>query len=160
MNVQVGAVYVKTGSGRSFQVGSVYFRVTSTTAVYHPGSDITLGGWTSNSAGALYAAVDEISPSSVEYIQSGLNPSGDVCELKFLNVQTPSSNTGITVSYSIKGDASTVLVVDFVCGSTIIKTWTHNPAPSVYTRYDQALSSVEAATVTNWPDVRLRLTAG
>lgn len=132
----------------------------ATTVDYFLGIDIAAGGWTtSTGSGTLSSMVNESSPDNSNYIQSGLNPSSDLAELKFLNVSTPGATTGHIVSYTIKGDAATTLQVDLVCNVTIIKTWTHSPVDSVFTQYDQTVSGGEAATILDYPNLRLRVTA-
>ena len=96
-------------------------------------------------------------------MQSALNPSSDIAELQFPNVQSPNANTNHTISYRIKGDATTVLTVSLIAGdgTTVVKTWTHNPAPPTFTQYDQTLTTGEADAwaAAGYPGSRLRLTA-
>jgi hypothetical protein len=142
-----------------------FFSTGPSLVIYRPGSDIASGGWTNNDGAAspLFSRVDEVVEDDADYIQSAVNPSADIAEIQFQNVQPPSLNTNHTISYKIKGDASTPLVVDLIAGngSTIVKTWTHNPAPSTYTRYDRTLTTGEADAwaAAGYPGSRLRLTA-
>lgn len=134
--------------------------VPPTLTQYFLGTDIAAGGWTPSTGLTLAGVLDEVSPDDTDFIASSTNPSTDVAEIKFLNVQAPSNGNNHTVSYRIKGDSSTNLRVDLVCNTTIIKTWTHNPAPASFTRYDQTLTSGEAATIADYSNLRLRVTAG
>lgn len=128
---------------------------------YFPGSDIAAGGWTtSTGSGTLASMIDESTEDDSDYIKSALNPSADLAEVKFLNVQTPNSALNHTISYAIKGDAATNITVSLVCNTTVIKTWTHSPAPTTFTRYDQTLTSTEAGTISDYSNLRLRITAG
>lgn len=136
-----------------------------TTVNYYLGTDIAVGGWTtSTGSGTLASMVDETVLDNTDYIKSALNPVSDLAEIKWLNVNTPSTNTNHTVSYVIKGDASTQVVVSLIAGdgSTVVKSWTHNPAPSTFTQYDQTLTTTEANSwaTAGYPNSRLRIVAG
>jgi hypothetical protein len=147
--------------GSAYDVGSWEYKSSGPTLVqYFPGADISAGNWTPSTGTTLWGTVDESSASDSDYNVSGLNPSADVMEVKFAGVLTPSANTNHTISYKIKGDSSTNMTVALYCGATLIKSWSHSPAPSSFTRYDQTLSTGEASTITNYSDLRLRVTAG
>jgi hypothetical protein len=79
-------------------------------------------------------------------------------EVKFAGVLTPTSDSAHVISYRIKADVSTNMTVALYCGGTLIKSWSHAPAPTTYTQYDQALTTGEADTITNYSDLRLRVT--
>ena len=151
-------------TGSTAKVGAA-FTLAATAATYPPGgANISAGSWTtSTGSGTLASMMDETPADDADYIQSGLNPSSDVCEVPLLNVQAPSTNTGHVVRYRIKGDASTVLAVSVIGGdgSTVVKTWTHTYAPSSYTLYEQTLSTGEADAwaAAGYPGSRLRFTA-
>jgi len=136
--------------------------VVTNVAYYPGGANVTTGGWTtSTGTGTLASMLDEgATPDDSDYIQSSLNPVGDVCEFPYFGVLPPSSTSGQSVPYRIKGDASTNMSVSLVCGTTIIKTWTHNPAPTSFTTFNQPLTSTEAATITDYTNLRMRVTAG
>jgi hypothetical protein len=136
-----------------------------TTVNYYLGTDIAVGGWTtSTGTGTLASMLNETVLDNTNYIKSALNPVSDLAEVKWANVNTPSTNTNHTVSYVIKGDASTQVVVSLIAGdgSTVVKSWTHNPAPSTFTQYDQTLSTTEANSwaTAGYPNSRLRIVAG
>jgi hypothetical protein len=128
--------------------------------LYSPGSDVTDGGWTTNVGGTnLSPAIDEEPPSDADYIQSSQAPSGDIVEVKYVGVIDPQSLTGHVIRYRIRGDNGTKVTVAFVCGTTIIKQWIHDPAPLAFTEFDQTLSQGEAASIADYSDLRLRLIA-
>ena len=152
--------WTNTAAGYMTAIMASFKAGAAATTSYYPGSDITAGNWTPSVGGSLYATIDETPPDDSDYDQSGLNPSGDTMEVKFLGVSAPGVTTGHVIHYRIKGDASTQIVVSLYCATTLIKSWTHNPAPNSWTQYDQALSSGEAATITDYSNLRLRAVAG
>lgn len=81
-------------------------------------------------------------------------------EVKFSSVTTPPVGTQHTLRYRIKGDGNVQLVISLYCATTLIKSWTHNPAPAGYTTFGQPLTTAEAASIADYTDLRLRAVAG
>jgi hypothetical protein len=129
----------------------------SSLALYYPASDISLGSWTPSAGGTLFGVIDEVTADDADYAVSG-SGSADTMEIKFGGVLSPSADTGHVVSYRIKADAAVNMTVALYCGATLIKSWSHSPAPTSFTPYDQPLSTVEADSITNYADLRLRVT--
>lgn len=130
-------------------------------ASYSPGSDITVGGWTAVPGGALYSAVGEEPYNDQNWIQSSNDPSSDTFEVKYAGVANPGSLVGNFVNYRLRGDSGLKATVNLVCGTTIIASWTHDPAPTgaTYTPFSQQLTQGQAASIADWSDLRLRITA-
>lgn len=127
---------------------------------YYPGSTISSGGWTPSIGASLFATIDETTADDADYDVSGFSPVSDTMEVKFAGVQIPSANTNHKISYRIKGDPGIPLVVSLYCAATLIKAWTHNPAPTSFTTYAQTLTTAEANTITDYSDLRFRAVAG
>lgn len=125
-----------------------------------PGSDITVASWTSSLGGALYLAVDENPPDDTNYIFSPNNPTTQTCEIKFLAIPDPGTNTGHVVRYRLKATGlTTTFTFTLVQGTTTIKTWTQSVTVGGFAAYSQSLTSTEAGTITDYTDLRLRIQA-
>jgi hypothetical protein len=127
---------------------------------FAPSSDVAAGGWTASAGGALYPMVDELAADDADYIQSTVNPSADVAELKFAASGAPSVTHSHRLRYRIKSTLGTEsLIVSLYCGATLIKSETRSPVPATWTTYEMALSGAEAASITDYADLRVRLSA-
>ena len=123
-----------------------------------PTSDISTGSWSPSTGSTLYGVLDEASPGSdTDFIYTAT--ASDVCEVKFATMTDPTSSSGHKVRYRLKGNGTSGITVNLRQGSgTSIASWTHDPAPSTYTAYEQTLSSGEADTISDYSDLRLRFT--
>jgi len=124
-------------------------------------SDITDGGWTTDTGGNdLFTAIDEVTPSDLDYIRSEENPANDVAEVGLTN-----QAGGIVAPYKVRyrymktPGVQIDLVVDLVQGITVIATWTHTDISDSIVQVEQTLTAPEAANVTNVNDLRVRFTA-
>lgn len=135
------------------------------------------GNWTPSTGAALYECINEASYSDTDYIQSGANPTADVCKVKFTTLQTPSANTNHTIKYRIKRDGGVALKVTLKAGdsptNTTIKEWNHTGlggggdasggnSDATWTEYDQTLTTGEADNwaAAGYPNSELWFTAG
>lgn len=121
-----------------------------------PSSDISAGTWLPSTGANLYAMLDEIAPDNSDY---DYTPTASAMTVKFSSGTDPVSSTGHIVRYRINGTLGSILVVDLKQGASIIKTWTHSPAPNIFTTYEQTLSGAEADSITDYTDLRLTVTA-
>lgn len=124
-------------------------------------ADISDGSWTTDTGGTiLYAAIDEVSADDADYIQSSLGPSNDSCEVSLSN-PVSSLTTPLKVRYRYKkSDGEQIdLTVELVQGTTVIATWTHTAIGTTITAAEQTLSAPEAASITDFTDLRVRFTA-
>lgn len=121
-----------------------------------PTIDVTVGNWTPSSGTDLYAMLDEETPSDADYIET--ETADDTCEIKFGALNDPEVSTGHKVRYRVMGNGVSGVTVKLVCGTTVIATWTHDPAPATETTYEQTLTGTEADAITNYADLRLRVT--
>lgn len=125
---------------------------------YSPITDVIDGAWRTNvGSDVLAPAVGEEPADDSTYIQSSQNPTADTVEIKFAPATDPQTNTGHIVRYRLRGDAGTKATVALVCGSTIIESWTHDPAPLSVTAYQQTLTN--AGAIADYADLHLRITA-
>jgi hypothetical protein len=67
-----------------------------------PISDISAGNWTPSTGLDLYAMLDETPAADADYIQSGLVPTADVCEVELTSLTDPVSSTGHTIRYRLR----------------------------------------------------------
>lgn len=127
-----------------------------------PSSDITVGGWTPSSGGSLYATIDEIPFSDADYNTSPTDPISNTMEVKFGSGVAPGVYTGHVVRYRLAKtvDASQMdVTVSLYCNTTLIKSWTHTDISATATTYTQTLLTTEADDISDYTDLRLRITA-
>lgn len=120
----------------------------------YPASDISAGNWTPSTGISLYATINENPASDVQYDST---PNASTMVVKLQSASSPGVTTGHVVNYRCKGAG--ILTIDLMQGATVIATWTHNPAPAVYTTFAQAVTSLQAANITDYTDLRLRFAA-
>jgi hypothetical protein len=85
--------------------------------------------------------------------------SSSECEVQFGSIPDPAVSTDHIVRYRIKGDGTSGVTVALRQGSsTEITSWTHDPAPSSWTTYEQTLTGGQADSITDYADLRLRFT--
>jgi hypothetical protein len=165
--VSSGGTYPTVGPGPTItfaRLGSRRLLIpteSSASVFYYLGTDISAGGWTPSAGATLFGVLDETSPDDSDYAVSPLNPASAMMEVQFAGVQTPNSTSNHIVSYRIKGDGTTAMTItlwDPVYG--VIDAWPHSPVPNSWTRYDQAISSANAANISNYSNLRLLVVAG
>lgn len=124
-----------------------------------PTTDITDGGWTTDTGGtALAAAIDETVASDADYIQSSADPSGDIVRVKLGSLTDPASSTGHVVRYRIdkSGTGMLDLTVRLVQGvSTVIAEWTHANVAAGPTDVAQTLTGPQTDAITDYTDLSL-----
>jgi len=119
-----------------------------------PASDVTVGAWVPSTGSDLYAMIDEPNVDDADHIYTAFNAAESEVALSAL--QDPLSSTGHTLRYRVEGNGSSGITVTLLCGSTVIASWTHDPAPSSWTTYEQTLSSGQADAITDYSDLRVR----
>jgi hypothetical protein len=120
-----------------------------------PTSDISAGGWNPSTGGTLYGTIDETTADDADYDID--MSSGSTMEVKFAGLTDPASSTGHIVRYRVKGATGSLVVSLRQGAGTEIASWTHNPAPSSATTYEQTLTSGQANAITDYSDLRLRV---
>jgi hypothetical protein len=128
-----------------------------------PTSDAAVGSWQTTGAN-LFSVLDEYPANDADYIFTftKLSP----CRIKLGTLTDPVSSTGHKMYYRIKGDGSATMTVKLYTGGsstvgtgTLVKTWTHAPAPSGLTDYEQTLSGGEADAITDYANLYLEFEA-
>ena len=125
-----------------------------------PSSDIAVGEWVQ---APLWEKIDETTPDDIDFISGS---SGAVCEIN-LGVGTindPQTDIGHVVRYRVRrqnADASGSLLVELLQGaSTVIASKTQMiSAGEAFFDGSLTLSGAQANAITNYTDLRLRLTA-
>lgn len=131
--------------------------IANLTQVAHPSADVSTGLWVASTGSSLYTTLDEIVADDSDY---DYTPNPSTMEVRFSSLIDPVSSSSHTVSYRIKGDGASTVTVSLRQGSsTVISSWSHSPAPSTFTTYQQTLSGTEADSITDYTDLRLRVVA-
>jgi len=120
-----------------------------------PTSDVTTGAWVSSLGGSLAAAIDETIADDADYIGTTY---GSVCEVSLGSLADPAVSTGHKVRYRIAADAGGI-IVRLRQGTTTIAAWTHNPAPTSLSTFEQTLSGAEADSITDYSALKLQFEA-
>lgn len=136
---------------------------TYTIAVMPPVSDVSAGGWTTNTGATtnLYAAIDEPTADDSDYIQSEPTPVNSPTVVALAAATDPGVSTGHVISYryQMSGTGQIDLVVDLMQGGTVIASWTHTSIPASWVTASQTLSGAQADSITDYSNLRLRFTA-
>ena len=120
-------------------------------------TDSNSGAWVSNVGGSLFAAIDETTASDSDYIYTTSN---STARFKLTSLLDPASSSNHTLSYRIQSPTGGNMRVKLYqgggttagAGSNIV-TYTHAPAPTSFTTYDQVLSGGEADSITDYTDL-------
>ncbi|MBL0307655.1 MAG: hypothetical protein IPQ25_16995 [Chitinophagaceae bacterium] len=120
-----------------------------------PVSDVSAGTWTASTGSDLYAMLDETSVNDADYI---VTTGASTCEVALGSLTDPAVSTGHKVRYRLSANTGGI-TVRLREGTTTIATWTHNPAPSALTTYEQTLTGGEADSITNYAALKLQFEA-
>lgn len=125
-----------------------------------PGSDISTGGWLPSSGSDLYAMLDETSYNDSDYIYSPNNPTTETAEVKFTSVTDPGVHTGHILRFRLAAvGLDTVFDVYLMQGATQIATWQKTVTAGNIVSYEETLTSGEAASITDYTDLRIKVVA-
>lgn len=126
-----------------------------------PDADIVQGTWVP-SAGSpfeLWRMLDETSPDDSDYIYTNSNSE---CEVSLTSGVDPGTDTGHVMRVRLKGEDGASLTVTLKqggSGGTTIATRTVNPAPTVPTTYEWALTTLEASAITDYSNLAINIQA-
>jgi len=154
-----------SSSSSSSSTTTSTFSSTTTTTIplqyIYPASDITSGSWNPSSGEDLYAMLDEDPANDSDYIHSSSHPSNDTCEVKFEVAADPLTDQHHVVKYRYKKSGVDTINLTFYLmqGVTQIATWSHNDISTTVTQGSYTLTSEEADSITDYHDLRLRITA-
>ena len=132
-----------------------FLSVVATVQYARPTSDVTTGAWVSSLGGSLAAAIDETIADDADYISTTY---GSVCEVVYGSLADPGVSSGHKVRYRIAADAGGI-IVRLRQGATTIASWTHNPAPTSLTTFEQTLSGAEADSITDYTALKIQFEA-
>jgi len=123
-----------------------------------PTSDITTAGWTTTGAASPFAALDETTASDADYV-SASTPNGSVLEVRFAAATDPASSSGHQVRYRLRATGSHSVRVSLMQGATERAFWTHTNLTADFQTITQTLTTAQADSLTDYSDLRLRVTA-
>jgi hypothetical protein len=121
----------------------------------HPTADAATGAWTASTGSDLFAMLDEATADDADYISTTY---ASICEVALGGLSDPASSAGHKVRYRIAADAGAV-IVRLRQGATTIASWTHNPAPTSLSTFEQTLSGAEADSITDYSALKLQFEA-
>lgn len=124
-----------------------------------PDSDVEVAGWSNPS----WSVTDDNYPGGSDLTTSSTNPSGIDFEVGLTNGTDPGTDKGHRVRYRISGNANGTRLVDYLVqlkqGSTVIASQTTNHGGTTHTWYSFLLTEAEAANITDYTDLRIRVVA-
>lgn len=134
-----------------------------------PESDVAPGGWTTHlgSPADLWDEVNERGPpDDSDYIKSSDLETGqsDPVEIGLSDQPLPPVLTHHTIRYRyrksvVSGSLQMNLTVELYCGATLIASWDHTNVGTSWVTAEQTLSTVEAGNITDYSDLRIKMTA-
>jgi hypothetical protein len=150
-SIQKTVSRVQTGIANIASAASQYGR---------PSSDITVGNWISSSAQPLYATISGLNTNDPKYIYSP-NTTSNTSEVRLSGMVTPISVSGHVVTIRAKVDQTVnTITVALYQGATLIQQNVFTPISSTFIQLGFLVSPANAATITDYTDLRLRFTAG
>jgi len=131
-----------------------------------PTTDVTDGTWTDQAGGvSLFAAIDEVTSSDADYIQSAnATATADVSEIALGTITDPAVSTGHVVRYRYGKDTAAGDVVNLTVSlrqgtATEIAAWTHTDIGVGPITVAQTLTAAQADAVTDYSALRLRFSS-
>jgi hypothetical protein len=160
------SVATRSGSGTvvasSYAGAAVVFNTSTPAQDAAPATDITTTGWTTTPSGTVASVIDETTPSDTDYATSPSNPSSSVLEVKFAPLGVPSSLTGHVLRVRMRANNFTTntVRVDLYQGATLIANLAAAQVLTTsFVTYSFSLTSGQAGAITDYTDLRFRLTA-
>ena len=139
------------------------------TQLLAPSADSVDGTWTDQGGGtALAAAIDELTPSDSDYIQSVSAPSNAGCRVKLATGSDPSASTGHIIHWRVQRSGSGTLGMTVVLkqgggnslgAGTTIASFTRNSIGVGFSTFDETLSGAQADAITDYADLYLEFYA-
>lgn len=120
-----------------------------------PSGVVSAGSWLASPSGTLASVVDEQIPNFTDYMYT---VDAGVCEINTGAVTNPVSVVNNKVRHWIQADNGAIKV-SLMQGTTVIASWTYDPAPSVWTLMIQTLSAGEAGSITDYASLTYKIEA-
>lgn len=152
-----------TASSSAYAGAIVVFNVSTPAQSAAPVADVTTTGWTTTPGGSVWSCIDEASPSDLDYVTSPANPVNSVLEFKFGPLSVPSLLTGEVGRVRLRANNATSASakIEIYCGATLIAVLaaaqTITPGAGFVT-FPYSLTSTQASNITDYTDIRMRLT--
>ena len=124
--------------------------------IARPIADVSTGDWLPSAGVILYEMIDEVEADDTSYIY--INGAGS-CEFLLSPLAAPSILSAHALRYRIRCDQGRTLTVTFRQGSTEIASWLYNPAPVTPQTFTSYLSAAQIGNITDYTDLRVRLTS-
>ncbi len=140
---------------KSFMEARPWYVAVDPSQFARPSSDVTVGLWTT---APLYASIDEVSYDDLDNITSSKNPTADICEVGLSSVTDPLNSSGHIIRYRAKTNVQSGMIVYLMQGATTIASQTP-PLTTSFQTFTYTLTAVEADSITNYTDLRLRFSA-
>lgn len=144
---------VGAGGDSSYTEMATAFRTVDSTKL-RPMQDITTGPWQASGGGALYLALDEVTPSTADSISTN---SAGTFEVRLSSGLDPAVSYGHTVTYGFSYPTPATFTIHLVEGTTIRST---DPTPrspgTTPTLYSWTLSPTEADSIGDYTNLRIR----
>jgi photosystem II stability/assembly factor-like uncharacterized protein len=132
-------------------------------AISDPSSDIAINQWTDQDLGITNLYVSLADDDDATYVISEEAPDGDILEVALASAEFPETYQDHFVEYRFKknyaGGPQINLEVTLMCGSTEIASWTDTNIGSDWTDQSRELTSPQAASITDYTNLRLRFQA-
>ena len=119
-----------------------------------PATDVSTGAWSQNTGATLASAINELTASSAEYIQTITT---STCEVKLSAGANPQVGSGHVLRYQILQGSGT-LTVTLKCGTTTIASWVHAVTSSIQD-IANTLTNTQAINITDHADLRVEFTS-
>ncbi len=137
-----------------------------------PDADITDGNWLNDAGSAvdLFEAINEVTPSDADFIESGLAPATDAFACSLSDVEDPLSSSSHIVRWRRGKDAAGGAAVDLTVQlrqgyvsegvqGTLITSQADAGIPDAFADASYTLSGAEADAITDYNDLQLRIVA-
>jgi hypothetical protein len=130
-----------------------------------PASTVGAGTWTDQAGGTtnIHTTLDETSADDADYVRSQLSPTGaNPYETALGSLTDPASSTGHVLRYRLRKEATgnaMAVTVALMEGATQRATWTETDIGTAWATVERTLTGGEADSITNYADLRVRLTA-
>lgn len=112
-----------------------------------PSFDLAAGPWLPSAGSSLAAVLDEPSADAADFIKT---TSPGICQVQLNPVVPPAAGTRQVVRYQAWSPTGDRLAVRLLQGSTLIASWSHEPAPLVETIFAQQLTAGQVAAISDW----------